>query len=94
MTRRVRCWLFAAMFFVVSGVLVAMPSIAQAGITATAVDRYDAYGGDQSRSCAVLDGLKQCWTFATDGDPLARPHRETGSTVPTWPLTWVELRGI
>jgi hypothetical protein len=38
MTRRVRCWLLAAMFFVVSGVLVAMPSIAQAGITATAVD--------------------------------------------------------
>ena len=38
MTRRLRGWLFAAFFVVVSGVLVAMPSIAQAGLTATAAD--------------------------------------------------------
>jgi len=38
MTRRVRGWLFAGIFFVVSGVLVAMPSVAHAGITLNAID--------------------------------------------------------
>ena len=38
MTRRVRGWLFAAVFFVVSGVLVAMPSVAHAGISLNAID--------------------------------------------------------
>jgi len=38
MIRRVRGWLFAGIFFVVSGVLVAMPSVAHAGITFNAID--------------------------------------------------------
>jgi hypothetical protein len=38
MTRRVRGWLFAGIIFVVSGVLVAMPSAAQAGITYNFLD--------------------------------------------------------
>lgn len=38
MTRRVRGWLFAGIFFVVSGVLVAMPSVAHAGISLNAID--------------------------------------------------------
>ena len=38
MTRRVRGWLFAGTFFVVSGVLVAMPSVAHAGIALNALD--------------------------------------------------------
>ena len=38
MTRRVRAWLYAGVFFVVSGVLVAMPSAANAGITFNFVD--------------------------------------------------------
>jgi hypothetical protein len=38
MTRRIRGCLMAAFFFVVAGVLVVMPSVAHAGITATAVD--------------------------------------------------------
>ena len=38
MTRRVRAWLYAGIFFVVSGVLVAMPSVAHAGITLNGLD--------------------------------------------------------
>ena len=38
MTRRVRNWLYAGIFFVVSGVLVAMPSAANAGITYNFLD--------------------------------------------------------
>lgn len=38
MTRRVRGWLFAGLFFVVSGVLVAMPTAAHAGIVFNALD--------------------------------------------------------
>jgi len=38
MTRRVRGWLYAGIFFVVSGVLVAMPSVAHAGIVFNAID--------------------------------------------------------
>jgi hypothetical protein len=38
MTRRVRGWLYAGIFFVVSGVLVAMPSVAHAGISLNAID--------------------------------------------------------
>jgi len=38
MTRRVRGWLFAAFFFVVSGVLVTMPSTAHAGLTFNFLD--------------------------------------------------------
>jgi hypothetical protein len=38
MTRRVRGWLYAAMFFVVSGFLVAMPSVAHAGLSFNALD--------------------------------------------------------
>ena len=38
MTRRVRGWLFAAAFFVVSGVLVAMPSVAHAGLSFNGID--------------------------------------------------------
>jgi len=38
MTRRVRSWLYAGIFFVVSGVLVAMPSVAHAGISLNAID--------------------------------------------------------
>ena len=38
MTRRLRSWLYAGIFFVVSGVLVAMPSAAHAGITLNALD--------------------------------------------------------
>jgi hypothetical protein len=38
MTRRARGWLMAAIFFVVSGVLVAMPSVAHAGIALNGLD--------------------------------------------------------
>jgi len=38
MTRRVRGWLFAGIFLVVSGVLVALPSAANAGITFNFLD--------------------------------------------------------
>jgi hypothetical protein len=38
MTRGLRGWLYAGIFFVVSGVLVAMPSVAHAGITFNALD--------------------------------------------------------
>ena len=38
MTRRVRAWLFAGIFFVVSAVLVALPSAAQAGVAFNALD--------------------------------------------------------
>jgi hypothetical protein len=38
MTRRVRGWLYAGIFFVVSGFLVAMPSVAHAGIVFNAID--------------------------------------------------------
>jgi len=38
MTRRVRGWLYAGILFVVSGVLVAMPSAAHAGIVFNAID--------------------------------------------------------
>ena len=38
MSRRIRSVLFAAFFVVVSGVLVAMPSAAQAGITFNFLD--------------------------------------------------------
>ena len=38
MTRRVRNWLYAGIFFVVSGVLVAMPSVAHAGVAFNALD--------------------------------------------------------
>jgi hypothetical protein len=38
MTRRVRGWLMAAIFVVVTGVLVAMPSVAHAGITFNFLD--------------------------------------------------------
>jgi len=38
MTRRVRGWLYAGIFFVVSGVLVAMPSVAHAGISLNGLD--------------------------------------------------------
>jgi hypothetical protein len=38
MSRRLRGWLFAAFFLVVSGVLVALPSAANAGITFNLLD--------------------------------------------------------
>jgi hypothetical protein len=38
MTGRVRGWLYAGVFFVVSGVLVAMPSVAHAGVVFNAID--------------------------------------------------------
>src|SRR5262245_51655735 len=38
MTRRARGWLYAAIFFVVSGVLVALPSAANAGIALNGLD--------------------------------------------------------
>jgi hypothetical protein len=38
MTRRLRSWLYAGIFFVVSGVLVALPSVAHAGISLNAID--------------------------------------------------------
>jgi hypothetical protein len=38
MNRRIRRWLVAAITTVTTGILVWMPTIAQAGITATAVD--------------------------------------------------------
>jgi hypothetical protein len=38
MTRRLRGWLYAGIFFVVSGVLVAMPSVAHAGVVFNALD--------------------------------------------------------
>jgi len=38
MTRRLRGWLYAGSFFVVSGVLVAMPSVAHAGIALNGLD--------------------------------------------------------
>ena len=38
MTRRVRSWLYAGIFFIVSGVLVAMPSVAHAGVSFNAID--------------------------------------------------------
>ena len=38
MTRRVRGWLFAGFFFVASGFLVVMPSVAHAGIALNGLD--------------------------------------------------------
>ncbi|HKE68945.1 MAG TPA: hypothetical protein VKB55_06805 [Nocardioidaceae bacterium] len=38
MTRRLRSWLFAGFFFVVSGILVAMPTAAHAGLAAIPID--------------------------------------------------------
>ena len=38
MTRRIRKWLIAAITAVTTGFLVSLPTIAQAGITATAAD--------------------------------------------------------
>jgi hypothetical protein len=38
MSRRLRGWLFAAFFLVVSGVLMAMPSAASAGLTFNFLD--------------------------------------------------------
>jgi hypothetical protein len=39
MNRRIRRWLIAAITTVTTGILIWMPTIAQAGLTATAVDR-------------------------------------------------------
>jgi hypothetical protein len=38
MNRRIRRWLIAAITTVTTGILIWMPTIAQAGLTATAVD--------------------------------------------------------
>ena len=38
MNRRIRRWLVAAITTVTTGILVSLPTLAQAGITATAVD--------------------------------------------------------
>ena len=38
MNRRIRRWLVAAMTTVTTGILIWMPTIAQAGITATGID--------------------------------------------------------
>jgi hypothetical protein len=38
MNRRIRRWLLAAITTVTTGILIWMPTIAQAGLTATAVD--------------------------------------------------------
>ena len=38
MIRRVRSYLYAAIFLVVSGVLVAMPSVAHAGLSFNGID--------------------------------------------------------
>jgi hypothetical protein len=38
MTRRMRRWLVAAVTTIMTGILIWMPTIAQAGITATAID--------------------------------------------------------
>jgi hypothetical protein len=38
MNRRIRRWLVAAITTVTTGILIWMPTVAQAGITATAVD--------------------------------------------------------
>jgi hypothetical protein len=38
MTRRLRGWLYAGIFFVVPGILVAMPSAAHAGIALNGLD--------------------------------------------------------